>query len=149
MIDRVVTKRKQLTAEELKKLRRSFEDHKYRVLKRKPDRTGHVIQMSMTFAQWLSVWLKSGKLHLRGRGGGKFCMARNNDLGDYEVSNVSIKSWEENSREAKLGKPGLKGRVSPTKGMKVPRYPCSHCGALRTNAVLARHHGPRCKNAPL
>lgn len=71
----------------------------------------------MTFEEWLQVWMGSGKLHLRGNGRGKFCMARKDDLGDYALGNVEIKPCEENRREAKLGRPGIKGRASPTKGM--------------------------------
>lgn len=164
MITNPITRKEGLTEAQLKFLLRKYKDHVIRVSLRKPDRNGHKIEVKFTFDEWLAVWLQSGKLHLRGRGGGKFCMSRHNDLGDYEVGNVSIKSWEENSREAKLGRPGLKGRVSPTKGItwkqstrdkrsqsakNLEKFPCEHCAALHTRAHLARHHGPRCKNAPL
>lgn len=58
----------------------------------------------MTFEEWLQIWSESGKLHLRGNGRGRYCMARKDDLGDYAVGNVEIKACEENSREAKLGR---------------------------------------------
>ena len=59
----------------------------------------------MTFADWLAIWINSEKLDRCGRGRGKYCMARLNDLGDYAVGNVEIWSHEENCREAKLGRP--------------------------------------------
>ena len=94
-----------LTDQELRKLRNAYNVQKKTQARRKPDRNGHRIQVTMTFEEWLQVWTDSGKLHLRGNGRGKFCMARKDDLGDYAVGNVDIKACEENSREAKLGRP--------------------------------------------
>lgn len=151
------------TEEELVAYRKMYDRQAAYVVRRKPDANGHVIKFNFTFEEWLAVWIESGKLHLRGRGAGKFCMARKNDLGDYEVGNTDIKSWEENSREAKLGKPGLKGRVSPTKGidwkpetrrkrklaaLNRPELPCPHCGGQYVAQALARYHGDKCQNAP-
>ena len=114
----------------------------------------------MTFDEWLQVWIDSGKLHLRGSGRGKFCMARKDDLGDYAVGNVEVKANEENSREGKLGRPGMKGRVSPTKGMAqskaandlrsvamlaVPQLKCPHCSRVGQKAAMSRHHMDRCR----
>jgi hypothetical protein len=114
----------------------------------------------MTFDEWLQVWTDSGKLHLRGNGLGKCCMARKDDLGDYVVGNVEIKFCEENSREAKLGRPGLKGRVSPTKGITQSEtsnakrraamdgaapLACPSCGKTGQRAAMTRHHMDQCR----
>ncbi|MFN9476094.1 hypothetical protein [Acidovorax sp.] len=151
------------TSSNLRKYRDLYNIHKKSCKLRKPDRHGHKIEMKLTFEQWLQIWMDSGKLEQRGRGKGGYCMARHDDLGDYEVGNVSIKSIVENSREAKLGRGGVKGRVSPTKGKtwsassntlraeaakNVTKTPCPHCSALHTQAHLARYHGDRCKLAP-
>lgn len=58
------------------------------------------IRFDLTFAQWFSVWQASGKLHLRGRGKGKYVMSRVSDTGGYELGNVHIQLATENSREA-------------------------------------------------
>ncbi len=58
------------------------------------------IEFRLTFAEWLQIWRDSGKLHLVGRGKGKYCMARRGDAGAYEIGNVDIKPTVENSREA-------------------------------------------------
>lgn len=58
------------------------------------------IAWRLDFASWFSVWQTSGKLHLRGRGKGKYVMSRIKDNGCYELGNVHIQSAVENSREA-------------------------------------------------
>lgn len=57
------------------------------------------IEWKMNFHQWLSIWLASGKLELRGKGIGKYVMSRKNDVGAYEPTNVFINLSTENSRE--------------------------------------------------
>lgn len=58
------------------------------------------ITFSITFAQWYAVWQASGKLHLRGRGKGGYCMSRIRDEGGYSLGNVHVKLSTDNSREA-------------------------------------------------
>jgi hypothetical protein len=58
------------------------------------------IEWGLNFAQWLDVWLTSGKLELRGRGKGKYCMSRIKDSGGYVVGNVHIQLCTKNSLEA-------------------------------------------------
>lgn len=58
------------------------------------------IAWHLTFAQWFSIWQASGKLHLRGRGKGKYVMSRILDDGPYALGNVHIQLSTENSREA-------------------------------------------------
>lgn len=54
----------------------------------------------LTFAQWLAIWLESGKLEQRGRGKGRYVMSRVNDSGAYEIGNVHIQHSVDNSFEA-------------------------------------------------
>jgi hypothetical protein len=153
----------ELTDQELRKLRDGYNVQKKTQARRKPDRKGHRIKVTMTFEEWLQVWTNSGKLHLRGKGSGKFCMARKDDLGDYTVGNVEIKSCEQNSREGKLGRPGMKGRASPTRGMSqtkesndlrsasmlaIPHLKCPHCAKIGQRAAMSRHHMGRCRFRP-
>jgi hypothetical protein len=51
------------------------------------------------FRTWWLVWSKSGHWHARGRGLGKFQMARHGDAGDYAPDNVKIIPHEENVGE--------------------------------------------------
>lgn len=84
---------------DLKKLRRAYNQHVYRC-KRKRDAAGNPVKMRLTFEEWLSVWVESGKLHLRGIKKGSYCMSRCNDLGHYEMGNVFIQSSAHNIRDA-------------------------------------------------
>lgn len=158
-MSRQVFNREDLTQGEFEAAYKSYEAKRKGVSKRK-DRTGLVLEMRLTFDQWLDIWLESGKLVMRGLRKGQYCMARKQDLGHYEIGNVFIQLASENARDAKLGRPGLKGRVSPTKGMtqsdesnalrskaklRQPKRPCPHCKRNFDPASLGRHHGDRCK----
>lgn len=54
------------------------------------------IEFSMTFPEWMSIWGQSGHLAERGRGQGRYCMARFRDIGPYEVGNVYITKFAAN-----------------------------------------------------
>jgi len=54
------------------------------------------IDFLLSYEEWLHIWETSGKLPLRGRGRGKYCMARNNDIGPYALHNVTIQLNEKN-----------------------------------------------------
>jgi len=70
---------------------------KYRNHKDNATRRGH--EFLLTFEEWFEIWEKSGHLHERGLGNGKYCMGRFGDEGPYAVGNVKIISWEENEAE--------------------------------------------------
>ena len=57
------------------------------------------IVWKLTFGQWFAVWQASGKLHLRGRGKGRYCMSRHRDEGGYELGNVHVQLCTTNSSE--------------------------------------------------
>ena len=63
------------------------------------------VKFDLTYEQWLEIWESSGFAHLRGRGKGKYCMARHNDIGPYAVGNVSIMPISQNASDAHKGKP--------------------------------------------
>lgn len=154
-----------LTDQELRSLRDAYNVQKKTQTRRKPDRNGHRIQVTMTFEEWLQVWGESGKLPLRGSGRGKFCMARKDDLGDYAVGNVEIKACEENSREAKLGRSHtacVRDKMSTARAgvakskthkdsiadahLALPVVRCPHCSkAGRQGGAMRRHHFDRCR----
>ena len=71
------------------------------------------IGWEITFPEWVSLWMRSGKWELRGVGKGKYCMARDGDVGAYKVGNVSVVPNEVNWREAPKR---LRGTVSNPKG---------------------------------
>lgn len=47
----------------------------------------------LTFEEWRGIWERSGKYHLRGRGQGRFVMARRGKRGPYSVDNVQIVTY--------------------------------------------------------
>lgn len=62
------------------------------------------IPFLLTFEEWLSIWEASGHFRQRGNRGGCYVMARYGDKGAYEVGNVKIITFEENSIERNLGR---------------------------------------------
>jgi hypothetical protein len=84
------------------------------------------IGWQLDWGQWISIWLASGHFHQRGRGHGKFVMARRGDVGPYAVGRVRIVSWEQNRAEQGCG-PVTRARMS-----------ASHKGQYRTAEVRAK-----------
>lgn len=162
MQSRQVYKQEELTEQELKAAKNSYAV-KRKTTKGRADRNGNPIEFRLTFEEWLSIWLASGKLLQRGIRQGQYCMSRKGDLGHYEVPNVFIQLSTQNSREGKLGRPSsLKGRTSPMKGRKqteesnkkrrearlaLAKKPCPHCARNFDPAAYGRFHGLRCKLA--
>jgi len=62
------------------------------------------IPFTITFDEWLKLWVDSGKWEQRGRRKDQYCMSRIGDKGGYELGNVFIQSQADNVREAQLGK---------------------------------------------
>ena len=62
------------------------------------------IGFSLTFSQWLNIWIESGHLLERGCKRGHFVMARFGDCGPYAVGNVEIILHGENAAQAHRGK---------------------------------------------
>lgn len=58
------------------------------------------IPWRLDFKTWITIWQTSGKLHLRGKGKGRYVMSRVLDDGAYEHGNVHIQLATENGREA-------------------------------------------------
>lgn len=97
-IDANLTARYELDADVVRQLRSDGVIGAYK--KQEANSKIRGIVWSLTFAQWFSIWQASGKLHLRGRGRGKYVMSRVRDDGAYELGNVHIQLADENSREA-------------------------------------------------
>ena len=57
------------------------------------------IEWSLTLPQWWGIWERSGKYELRGRGKGKYVMARIEDLGGYEIGNIEIIEFSQNAKD--------------------------------------------------
>lgn len=77
--------------------RYGYRAHKNRAARRN-------IEFLLTFEEWLTIWLESGKLAQRGTGSLDYCMARHGDAGPYAIGNVRICTNRENCAEAKQGK---------------------------------------------
>lgn len=57
------------------------------------------IEWALSFPQWLSVWIASGKLSERGRGKGRYVMSRIKDEGGYKVGNVHVQLSTDNNSQ--------------------------------------------------
>lgn len=60
---------------------------------------GRGIEWEISFPEWVAVWMESGHFEDRGKGKGKYCMARHGDTGPYKIGNVSIQPYQKNSSE--------------------------------------------------
>jgi len=69
------------------------------------------ILWDLSYKDWLSIWRLSGKFHLRGRGKGKYCMARFGDKGPYSKTNVFIHEYGANIGDGHRSKQGRKLKV--------------------------------------
>jgi uncharacterized membrane protein len=61
------------------------------------------IPFLITFEEWCYVWEQSGKWEQRGKGRGKYVMARFGDKGAYEIGNVFIQLHGDNLKDANIG----------------------------------------------
>lgn len=76
--------------------------HKY-VIQRQSAKTRGV-EWSLSFPEWLGIWIESGCWEMRGRADGtKYCMCRRGDTGPYSANNVFIDTVANNSRDG-IGK---------------------------------------------
>jgi len=83
-----------------------FKAHRRRCNDANPklDALGTRVEFKMTFGQWYDIWDESGRWADRGTFAGQYVMARHNDIGHYEVGNVSIILSVENTRQASIGR---------------------------------------------
>lgn len=63
------------------------------------------IEWFFTFDEWLFVCESSGKANLRGKGRGKYVMARIGDVGPYCKENIEIILYEQNCADARTNYP--------------------------------------------
>lgn len=70
------------------------------------------ISWNFNLWSWWLIWEASGKWSQRGKGQGKYCMARKGDTGAYEAGNVFICLCIENNSNRKEKKSGLPTGVS-------------------------------------
>lgn len=67
----------------------------------------------------MSVWLESGKYHLRGNKPGQFVMARHGDVGPYAKDNVYICEYLQNLKDQSYFKRIALGPILPPEMRKV------------------------------
>lgn len=90
-------------------------EERYRQQERQARHRG--IGWEFTFESWHQLWLDSGKLHLRGKGSGKFVLGRRGDVGPYSVGNCDVIPFEQNIRDGRA-----RCKVEkPPKPRKIPR----------------------------
>jgi hypothetical protein len=81
------------------------------------------VAFNLTFDQWWNWWIGTGKYALRGRGKGKYVMARCGDTGPYALGNIYCCEFGENVAFAQTGKPKsevTKCRMRKPKKAKAP-----------------------------
>lgn len=128
-----------MTDEELQAAKLVFWGHRQSVYNRK-DALGNKILFKLKFREWLDIWIASGHFAERGRGKGKYCMSRYNDIGHYETGNVFIQLHSSNISQAQKGKkknypPGKQPRQKHWKRIKTP------LGVFISMAHAGKAHG--------
>ena len=88
-----------MTKDELKLAKARFQSQRCEA------RTKRNIEWTLTFEEWLNIWLDSGHWHERGPRRGQYCMSRFGDKGPYSIDNVFIQLHSNNIKEGHLGKP--------------------------------------------
>lgn len=79
-------------------------EYKKAYTKQKSNAKRRGVEFELSFSEWLAIWLWSGKLDERGRGEGKYCMARVGDTGPYSICNVYITLNTKNVSDGNVGR---------------------------------------------
>lgn len=74
----------------------------YKYLNHKKVATTRGIPWEISFPEWVSVWVESGRWNERGPRKHEYVMARRGDEGPYKVGNVFIQTARQNSAEAAI-----------------------------------------------
>lgn len=100
------------------------------------------IPFRLTFEEWLRIWKRSGKLHLRGRQAGCYVMSRKGDQGAYEVGNVRIIRMEANmlaGQKNQVWTPERRQQIAASKTGK-PRVDLTELNRSRAGQPLSKEH---------
>lgn len=91
-----------------------FDKNKHKFLVQRWFANKRGISWKLSYDEWLDIWNKSGCLHLRGTGKGKYCMARYGDIGAYEIGNIYITLNEINNLDQSINNRTYFSRKSVT-----------------------------------
>ena len=97
--ERYVTCRNCVTCQRAYSLSRDYKTPKARYFQQRANAYERGIEWEISFEEWWSLW--EPHWANRGREKGQLVMARHGDDGPYSLTNVSIKTVEENYYEAK------------------------------------------------
>lgn len=101
-----------MTNEEIKRSKNRYHQQRYQAARRG-------IEFKLTYSEWITWWLATGKYHLRGRDKGKYVMARKGDQGAYELGNIECITHSENvSLKQRQSKPQRGPKISGSKNPK-------------------------------
>jgi hypothetical protein len=92
--------------------------HRYRYLLHRANAKSRGIPFLLTFAEWLTIWLDSGKWDQRGRGVNQYVMARFGDVGPYSAYNVHICTVRQNHSDVVYTPEERKRRSAQVKATK-------------------------------
>lgn len=108
------------------------------------------IGWDLSFEEWHLIWIESGHLHERGKGRGKYVMARHNDIGPYKIGNVRVCLHEVNNSEAWAEGPRLKVRIAKMKvaqlGRKRGPMPASQREAISKGQIGKKYSAEAIRN---
>jgi hypothetical protein len=117
-----------MSQEFVRRLRRAFTNQRCSARRRS-------IGFELTFNQWLSLWLASGKLQQRGVHKDQYVMARPGDRGSYAEGNIVFILATQNSSEGNRGKV-----LSPETLRRMSIAQMGHPVSAATRRKLANAH---------
>jgi hypothetical protein len=93
------------------------------------------IDWNLTFEEWYSWWIATGKYHLRGCRKGQYVMARYNDSGPYSLDNIFCSSVEQNNKDRHKFNPyAVENGKKNAKPIQTPD------GLFKSKIEAARHY---------
>jgi hypothetical protein len=102
------------------------------------------IDWQLTEQEWIDWWEASGHFHERGRGKGKWLMARFNDSGPYSLTNIFCHQHGGNVSDAQTGKPKSieqRAKMSAKGGIHSRKKITTPLGDFESTYAAGRHFG--------
>jgi len=102
-----------------------------------------LIEFNITFEEWIQWWkdnIGDDWIYKRGRGAGKFHMARKNDEGPYELSNIICLTHEQNGHYKAISGKASSGEKHATRVKLLKSEVIEIFNSSESHAALARKY---------
>lgn len=103
------------------------------------------IDWQLTEQEWIDWWEATGHFHERGRGKGKWIMARFNDTGPYSLTNIFCHQHGSNVSDGQKGKPKSKEHKEKLRdnlnNIRVKKKITTPFGEFESTYAAGRHFG--------